>query len=82
MALKEADQHNFDTLLRAAANNDLVLVQSKDKETGEYRALLCAKWQDGDLTCLTPLAQMVTGNPFEQYVDPTTCMEDDKHDVH
>ena len=73
MALKEADTKNFETLLAAADNRDLCLVQSKDKATGEYRALICARWMDGDLTCLTPIAQMVTGNPFELYEDPTQC---------
>lgn len=80
MALKEADTKNFETLLAAADSRDLCLVQSKDKATGEYRALVCAKWWDGDNICLLPLAQMVLDNPFEIYEDPTQCLGEEENE--
>lgn len=72
MALKTGDSHNFNILQRAAANGDLALVESRCAKTGEYRALVCAMQQneDGTITPI-PLAQMNTGNPFEDYLDPT-----------
>ena len=71
MALKEHDQTNFDTLLQAARDGALALVQSTDAATGEYRALICAIAHDGngDFT-ITPFGHMATGNPYEDYTPP------------
>lgn len=72
MALKESDVKNFETLQRAARDGVLALVESKDKETGEYRALICAVYDvDDDMKAVTPFGHMCTGNPYEDYVDPT-----------
>ena len=72
MALTDADKKNFETIMAAADGLDLALVESRCTKTGEYRALVCAMQQneDGTITPM-PLAQMITGNPFEDYVDPT-----------
>jgi len=71
MSLKDADIANFQTILDAARVNRLALVESRCVKTGEYRALVCAMSDDGDNILCVPLAQMVTGNPFEDYLDPT-----------
>lgn len=73
MALKEADVKNFETLLCAARDGALTLVESRDAATGEYRAIICAIYHDtesGDYH-ITPFGHMCTGNPYEDYVDPT-----------
>lgn len=72
MALKEADVKNFETMQRAFRDGALALVESKDKETGEYRALICAVYgvEDG-MIAITPFGHMCTGNPYEDYTDPT-----------
>lgn len=76
MALKPGDKTNFETLLQAAKNGDLALIESADAETGEYRAVLCAVgWQDGEYI-MTPFGHLCTGNPWEQYKDPVKLMED------
>jgi Family of unknown function (DUF6117) len=75
MALQEGDKANFQTLLRAAKAGNLTLVESKDAETGEYRAVLAAVAFDGKEYNITPFGHLCTGNPFEQYVDPVICME-------
>lgn len=72
MALKKGDIKNFETLQRAARDGVLALVESKDKETGEYRALICAVYDvDDGMKAVTPFGHMCTGNPYEIYADPT-----------
>lgn len=62
---------NFNTLIRAAENGDLALIESKDAATGEQRFLIAAMHKDGDDIVVVPFGHMATGNPYEQYVDPT-----------
>lgn len=78
MALKEADIKNFETMQRAFRDGVLALVECKDKETGEYRAVICAIVQapNGDAVP-TPFTHMCTGNPYEMYTDPIQENEDD-----
>lgn len=73
MALKEGDKVNFQTLLQAAKNGDLVLVESKRLSNGEYVALLAAVYQEqpGGEFVIVPFAELVTGNPYELYEDPS-----------
>lgn len=80
MALRPGDRANFDTLLRAAAEHNLCLVETTDAKTGEYVALICAMniaVVDGKIVEYqpTPLAEMVKGNPYELYTDPMVAME-------
>lgn len=77
MALREADTNNFETLVRAIRNDDVALVQTTDKATGEYRAVLAIVEFDGDEVQLTPVACMAWDDPMELWGDPT----DDDVDV-
>lgn len=78
MALKEADIKNFETLKRAFEDGNVALVESTDAKTLEYRAVICAITRDNDGTYLiTPFGHMCTGNPYEDYVDPTQENSDD-----
>jgi hypothetical protein len=70
MAIKDSDRSNFETLLRAAQNGDLALVECQDKATDEYRAVICAVgYEDGEYV-MTPFGHLVTQNPFDIYVPP------------
>jgi len=69
--LKEGDRKNFETLRRALANGDALLVESRDQATGEYVALVCAAQQRDGKMEFVPLAEMVRRNPYEMYADPT-----------
>lgn len=72
MALKEADVKNFETLQDVFKNGHIALVESRDAKTLEYRAVICAVTRDKDGTyIITPFGHMCTGNPYEDYVDPT-----------
>jgi len=68
--LTDAERANFETLRQAFARDDVALVRSVDRRTGETVALLCAMWPAGDaMTHVTPFAVMA-GEPG-RYVDPT-----------
>lgn len=61
---------NFNTLLQAAGNGDLSLIECNDAATGEPRYVLCAVVKDGDGYVFTPFGHLATGDPFEQYLPP------------
>lgn len=77
MPLRECDNRNFSTLMRAARDGNLALVECKDAKTGEYRAVIAAISFDGEYH-ITPFGHLATGNPFEDYIDPTTSQEMDE----
>lgn len=71
MAIKKGDAANFTTLLRAAKEGDLGLLECKDAKTGEYRAVICAfSMDEHGATTMTPFGHMCLGNPFEDYIPP------------
>jgi len=74
--LKKGYKTNFNTLLRAAERGDLALVSAVRADTNEPRALVCAmqRNEDGTITPV-PFAEMIIGNPFELYHDPTMSTE-------
>lgn len=70
--LRKGDKANFETLLRAAKNQDLCLVSSLRVADGADVALVCASGMNEDgKVVLSPLAVMVEGNPYELFQDPT-----------
>jgi hypothetical protein len=38
--LRKEDHQKFNTMVRAAENGDLVMIEAKDAKTGEYRAVI------------------------------------------
>ena len=71
-SLATGHKANFKTLQRAFNKGDLALVSAVRKADKKDVALVCAMQQneDGTITPI-PLAEMVNGNPFELYDDPT-----------
>ena len=63
---------NFDTLRQAARLGDLGLVSAIRAKDQQPVALICAMHTDeeGSIS-ITPLAEMCSGNPYEDYEDPT-----------
>lgn len=76
MALKPGDRANFNTLLEAAKQGDLALMECTDAKTGEYRAVICAVNHDGTDHVMVPLGHIATGNPYEDYKPPDECDPD------
>ena len=70
MSLHKHDRDNFNTLLRAAADGRLALLECKDAATGEYRAVICAVGNDSDEYLFTPFGHLSVTNPFEAYTPP------------
>jgi len=71
-SLAEHHKRNFETLQRAWTNESIALVSAIRVADQQPVALVCAIQQNGDNTLTpVPLAEMVNGNPFELYQDPT-----------
>lgn len=70
MAIPESYRRNFQTLLRAAADGNLALMECTDAETGVPRYVLTAVGRiDGDFA-MTPFGHLHDGNPYEAYLPP------------
>ncbi|MCA1200180.1 DUF6117 family protein [Sphingomonas sp. R647] len=75
MAIPDAYCANFDTLLRAAADGNLALVECADAITGDPRFVVCAVALDQGVYRLTPFGHLAEGNPFELYRPPADPSE-------
>ncbi len=71
MTLAIGHQTNLDTIIRAANNRDLAVVECQDKFTREPVPVLAAIYQDasGEYV-ITPLARLFTGNPYAELLGP------------
>jgi hypothetical protein len=67
---------NFETLKRAAENEDLALVSAIRKSDGQPVALVCAVGFDrsSEEFNITPFAVMVEGDPFELFEPPEATL--------
>ncbi len=70
MAIPEAYKTNFETLLRAASDGQLALIECRDAATGQPRYVICAVGYDGEEFLMTPLGHLHDGNAFEAYLPP------------
>jgi len=70
MAIPEHFRTNFQTLLRAAADKALALMECNDAVTGEPRYVLCAVGRDKGAYVMTPFGHLADGNPYEAYLPP------------
>lgn len=70
MAIPDHLTSNFKTLLRAADDGNLALMECQDAATGEARYVLCAVGRDGDDYVMTPFGHLAEGNPYEAYLPP------------
>ena len=70
MAIPDYLRTNFQTLLRAAGDGNLALMECQDTQTGEPRFVICAIGRDGSDYVMTPFGHLVEGNPYGAYVPP------------
>jgi hypothetical protein len=70
MAIPDHLTSNFKTLLRAADDGNLALMECQDAATGEARYVLCAVGRNGDDYVMTPFGHLAEGNPYEAYLPP------------
>lgn len=74
MSIPDHAHANFQTLLRAAENGDLALMECADALTGEPRYVICAVGREGSDFLFTPFGHLADGNPFEAYVPPSESL--------
>ncbi len=71
MAIPEHVRTNFNTLLKAATNGDLALLECSDAETSETRYVLCAVGRDHEDFVFIPFGHMAPDNPYLDYIPPS-----------
>jgi hypothetical protein len=72
MSIPDHARANFQTLLRAAENGRLALIECADAGTGEPRYVICAVGRERDDYVFTPFGHLAEGNPFDTYLPPET----------
>ncbi|ACI59567.1 conserved hypothetical protein (plasmid) [Rhizobium leguminosarum bv. trifolii WSM2304] len=70
MAIPDHARANFDTLLRAAADGNLALMECLDASTREPRYVLCAVGRSDGEYLLTPFGHLADANPYDAYLPP------------
>lgn len=68
--LAKHHQQNLQTLLQAARNGHLAVVECQDKATGQPVAILCALSPAGEEVDIVPFARMFAGNPYDELNPP------------
>jgi hypothetical protein len=78
--IPKCDQDNFNTIIRAAKNNNLCLLETTRISDGKQVSLICAVNFVNEQYEMVPLAVMVEDNPYEIFTPPTlsTDKPDDK----
>jgi len=82
MAIPEGYKANFETILRAARNEDLALVECTNKDTGKPAYVLAAISGVGpdDKMEVVPLAMMFDGSPYELLIPPSEPNKDNHNE--
>ena len=71
MALATGHRGNLRTIVRAARNDDLAVLECQDRVTREPVPVLVAVHRDDDgQYVFTPLARMFSGNPYAELLGP------------
>lgn len=70
MSIPDHARRNFETLLRAASDGNLALMECADAATGAPRYVVCAVGLDGEDFVFTPFGHLAEGNPYEAYRPP------------
>lgn len=73
MSIPDHARSNFQTLLRAAGDGNLALMECADAATGQRRYVICAVGREGADYVFTPFGHLADGNPYDAYLPiPTT----------
>jgi hypothetical protein len=91
MSIPNHARANFETLLRAARDGDLALMECADTNTGQPRYVLCGVGRNGADCLFTPFGHLADDNPYDAYLRriPTTRLascrtasQEIRHDRH
>ena len=71
MSIPAGHTKNFDTMVKAAKNGDLALLECIDVKTGApvYTIVMMNPGPGGSVD-MAPVAKMFDGNPYEELVPP------------
>lgn len=70
--IPKASLKNYETLILATSNGDVALVSAIRKGDQKRVTLLCAIQSNSDDTFTpVPFAEMIEGDPYKLYEDPT-----------
>ncbi|MER8713184.1 DUF6117 family protein [Mesorhizobium sp. M1295] len=70
MSIPDHARSNFQTLLRAAGDGNLALMECADAATGQRRYVICAVGREGADYVFTPFGHLADGNPYDAYLPP------------
>ena len=70
MSIPSFARTNFQTLLRAAGDGNLALMECLDAVTGSPRYVICAVGRDDGDYVFTPFGHLAEGNPYAAYLPP------------
>lgn len=70
MSIPDYARANFQTLLRAAGDGNLALMECLDAETAQPRYVICAVARDGADFVFTPFGHLAEGIPYDAYRPP------------
>jgi hypothetical protein len=74
MSIPDHISTNFDTLLRAASDGSLALMECTDAVTGEPRYVICAVGHEGTDYVFMPFGHLTDGNPYDTYLPPAETL--------
>ncbi len=74
MSIPDHARANFRTLLRAAEDSNLALMECADATTGEARYVICAVGRDGTDYLFTPFGHLADGNPYDASLPPSETL--------
>lgn len=70
MSIPSHARTNFQTLLCAAADGNLTLMECLDARSGSPRYVICAVGRHGADYIFTPFGHLADGNPYDAYLPP------------
>ena len=76
MSVPDHARANFQTLLRAAADGNLALMECIHAATGEPRYVIYAVGRAGTDFLFTPFCHLTDGNPFDAFLPPSETLPD------
>lgn len=70
MAISRKAKLTFNTIIEAADEHRLCLVECEDRKTGKKVHVLCESWTEDGAVQLNPLGKLFSGNPFNEVTPP------------
>lgn len=70
MSIPDYVRSNFQTLLRAAGDGNLALMECADAATGQRRYVICAVGRKGADYVFTPFGHLADSNSYDAYLPP------------